>query len=154
MCSTRWGVSAAIPTWSTLGLTSGSETYSAATPVGEISNYSQVLYLGCGLLRTSLTWTTAGGRATDLVYDVIADRADPRVGVVHLTMVPHWNGPATVTDLIDGAGARRLVQTGGGAVAGSAASIEVNFATQTLGTAGTVASTLNVASATTLSAAP
>jgi trehalose/maltose hydrolase-like predicted phosphorylase len=137
-------IDAAIPTWSTLGLTSGSETYSAATPVGEISNYSQALYLGCGLLRTSLTWTTAGGRATDLVYDIIADRADPRVGVVHLTMVPHWNGPATVTDLIDGAGARRLVQTGGGAVAGSAASIEVDFATQTLGTAGTVASTLNV----------
>src|SRR6478672_2556437 len=71
-------IDAAIPTWSTLGLSSGSETYSTATPVGEISNYSQALYLGCGLLRTSLTWTTAGGRATDLVYDIIADRADPR----------------------------------------------------------------------------
>jgi trehalose/maltose hydrolase-like predicted phosphorylase len=142
-------IDSAIPTWSTLGLTSGSETYSAATPAGEISNYRQALYLGCGLLRTSLTWTAAGGKATDLVYDVIADRADPRVGAVHLTLVPHWSGPATVTDVIDGAGARRLVQTGGGAVAGSAASIEVNFATQTLGTAGTVASTLSVGSSVT-----
>ena len=139
-------IDSAIPTWSTLGVTSGSETYGAATPGGEISNYSQALHLGCGLLRTSLTWTTASGRATDLVYDVIADRADPRVGVVHLTMVPHWNGPATVTDLIDGAGARRLVQTGGGAVAGSPASIKVDFATETLGTAGSVASTLDVGS--------
>ena len=92
-------IDSAIPTWSTLGLTAGSETYSSATPAGEISNYSQTLYLGCGLLRTSLTWTTASGQATDLVYDVIADRTDPRVGAVHLTMVPHWNGPATVTDL-------------------------------------------------------
>jgi len=136
-------INSAIPTWSTLGLTAGSETYSSATPAGEISNYRQALYLGCGLLRTSLTWTTASGQATDLVYDVIADRTDPRVGAVHLTMVPHWNGPATVTDLIDGAGARRLVPTGAGAVAGSRASIKVNFATQTLGTAGTVASTLS-----------
>jgi trehalose/maltose hydrolase-like predicted phosphorylase len=139
-------IDSAVPTWSTLGLTAGSDTYSPATPVGEISNYSQSLYLGCGLLRTSLTWTTAGGRATDLIYDVIADRADPRVGVVHLTMVPHWNGPATVSDVIDGAGARRLVQTGGGAVSGSPASMDVNFATETIGTAGTVASTVDLGS--------
>ncbi len=139
-------VDSAIPTWSTLALTAGSETYSPTTPAGEISNYTQALYLGCGLLRTSLTWTTADGRATDLVYDVIADRADPRVGAVHMTMVPHWNGPATASDLIDGAGARRLEQTGGGAVIGSPASIYVNFATETLGTAGTLASTLNLGS--------
>src|SRR5437764_7877817 len=139
-------IDSAIPTWSTLTLTAGSETYSPTTPAGEISNYTQALYLGCGLLRTSLTWTTADGRATDLVYDVIADRADPRVGAVRLTMVPHWNGPATVTDVIDGAGARRLVQTGGGAMSGSPASMDVNFATETLGTAGTVASTVNLGS--------
>ena len=139
-------IDSAIPTWSTLALTAGSETYSPTTPVGEISNYSQALSLGCGLLRTSLTWTTADGRATDLVYDVIADRADPRVGAVHMTMVPHWNGPATVTDMIDGAGARRLVQTGGGAVHGSRSSMDVNFATETLGTAGTVASTVTLGS--------
>src|SRR6187200_1217733 len=41
-------INSAIPTWSTLGLTAGSETYSSATPAGEISNYSQALYLGCG----------------------------------------------------------------------------------------------------------
>jgi trehalose/maltose hydrolase-like predicted phosphorylase len=135
-------IDSAIPTWSTLALTAGSETYSPTTPSGEISNYSQTLYLGCGLLRTSLTWTTVDGKATDLVYDVIADRADPRVGAVRMTMVPHWSGPATVTDTIDGAGARRLVQTGGGAVDGAPNSMDVNFATQTLGTTGTVASTL------------
>ena len=135
-------IDSAIPTWSTLALTAGSETYSPTTPAGEVSNYNQTLYLGCGLLRTALTWTTADGRVTDLVYDVVADRADPRVGAVHLTMVPHWSGPATVTDTIDGAGARRLVQTGANATKPGANSMDVNFATQTLGTAGTVASTL------------
>src|SRR3954468_16414671 len=139
-------IDAAIPTWSTLAVTAGSETgsetYSPATPAGQVSNYQQALYLGCGLLRTSLTWTTRDGRSTDLVYEIVADRASPHVGVVHMTMVPHWSGAATVRDTIDGAGARRLVQTGGGAVTGSPASIDVNFTTQSLGTAGTVASTL------------
>ena len=139
-------VVSAIPTWSTLSLTAGSETYSAATPAGRISNFRQALHQACGLLRTSLTWTTSDGKATDLTYDVLADRVDRRVGAVHMTMVPHWSGRATVTDRIDGAGARRLVQTGGGAVAGSPDSMRVDFATQTLGAAGSVASTMTVPS--------
>ena len=139
-------IDSAIPTWSTLALTAGSETYSPATPAGRISNYRQALYLACGLLRTSLTWTTSDGKATDLTYDVLADRVDRRVGAIHLTVVPHWSGRATLTDTIDGSGARRLVQTGGGAIAGSPDSMDVTFATQTLGTAGSVASTLIVPS--------
>jgi trehalose/maltose hydrolase-like predicted phosphorylase len=135
-------IDSAIPTWSTLAPTAGSETYSATTPAAEISNYHQELDLACGLLRTTASWTTPDGRATDLAYDVIADRADPHVGAVRLTMVPHWSGSATVTDMIDGAGARRLVQTGGGAITGSPRTMDVNFATETLGTAGTIASTL------------
>ncbi|MEA2313024.1 MAG: hypothetical protein QOE28_2992, partial [Solirubrobacteraceae bacterium] len=135
-------IDAAIPTWSTLAPTTGAETYSAATPAGEISGYRQALYLGCGLLRTTLTWTAADGRATDLTYDVVADRAERRVGAVRLTMTPHWTGNATVSDVLDGAGARRLVQTGGGKVASSPGTMDVTFATQTLGTAGAVASTL------------
>jgi len=136
----------AIPTWSTLSLTAGSETYSPATPAGRISNFRQALHQACGLLRTSLTWTTSDGKATDLTYDVLADRVDRRVGAVHMTMVPHWSGRATVEDRIDGAGARRLAQTGGGAVAGSPDSMRVDFATQTLGTAGSIASTMTVPS--------
>ena len=137
-------IASAIPTWSTLTLTAGSETYSPATPAGRISNFRQALHQACGLLRTSLTWTTSDGKATDLTYDVLADRVDRRVGAVHMTMVPHWSGRATVADRIDGAGARRLVQTGGGAVAGSPDSMRVDFATQTLQTAGSLASTMTV----------
>ena len=61
-------------------------------------------------------------------------------------MTPRWSGQATVTDVLDGAGARRLVQTGGGAYRGDP-TIDVNFTTQTLATAGTVASTLGYGSA-------
>jgi trehalose/maltose hydrolase-like predicted phosphorylase len=132
---------AAIPTWSTLTVGTGGETFTPATPKGRISNFTQTLYLACGLLRTSLRWTAADGRATDLVYDVVADRADPHVGAVRVQVTPRWSGNATVTDVLDGAGARRLVQTGGGAYKGDP-TIDVNFSTTTLGTAGTVASTL------------
>jgi trehalose/maltose hydrolase-like predicted phosphorylase len=61
-------------------------------------------------------------------------------------MTPRWSGNATVTDVLDGAGARRLVQEGGGKVKGSPDTMDVNFATETLGTAGTLASTLKAGS--------
>jgi trehalose/maltose hydrolase-like predicted phosphorylase len=131
---------AAIPTWSTLKVAMGPDTYSATTPAGQISNFRQTLFLRCGVLRTSLTWTPRAGRATDLVYEVIAARNRPHVGAVRLTMTPHWNGPATVSDIIDGAGARRITQSGGGTVSG-ARTVNVAFRTAT-GTDGAVASTL------------
>ena len=134
---------AAIPTWSTLNVGTGPDTYSATTPAQQISNFRQTLFLRCGILRTSLTWTPRAGRATDLVYDVIAARDRPHVGAVKLTVTPQWNGPATVTDVIDGAGARRVTQTGGGVVAG-ARTVDVAFRTTT-GTGGAVASTLSTA---------
>src|SRR3954449_1982092 len=132
---------AAIPTWSTLKVTVGADTYSAATPATQISNFRQTLFLRCGVLRTTLTWTPSAGHATDLAYDVIAARNSPHVGAVRLTITPHWSGSATVTDLIDGAGARRVSQTGGGAVKG-ARTVDVEFQTAT-GKAGAVASTLS-----------
>src|SRR4051812_31837672 len=131
---------AAIPTWSTLQVSAGGATYSSTTPAGEISNFRQTLFLRCGVLRTSLTWTAAGGRATDLVYEVIAARNSPHVGAVRMTMTPRWSGAATVTDVLDGAGARRVTQKGGGAVKGSA-TVDVAFRTAT-GKNGAVASTL------------
>ena len=131
---------AAIPTWSTLEVGAGAETYTATIPAARISNYRQALLLRCGLLSTALTWTTSDGRSTDLAYDVLADRGHPHVGAVRVRMTPHWDGQATVSDRIDGAGARRLVQTGGGSH--GPATVDVTFSTQTTGTAGTVASTV------------
>ncbi|WP_433192356.1 discoidin domain-containing protein [Nocardia sp. CA-107356] len=108
-------VAAAIPNWSGLLVGVGDQTYSSATPSTQITDFAQTLYLRCGLVRTRLTWTATDGHATDLIYDVLTDRPDQHVGAVHLTVVPHWSGELVVSDLVDGAGARRLSRTDAGA---------------------------------------
>lgn len=75
---------------------------------GSTSNYRQTLDLRHGTLTTSLTWTSPAGRVTDLRYDVIADRARAHVGVVRLTVQPHWSGTATATDLFDARAAKSV----------------------------------------------
>ncbi|MGD3107150.1 discoidin domain-containing protein [Streptomyces sp. YGL11-2] len=135
---------AALPTWTTLDVTTGGahgETFSSATQPGRISHYRQTLSLRCGFVRTSLTWTAADGRATDLVYDVLADRADAHTGAVRLRMTPHWSGRATVTDTLDGRGARRM-QPSGTPGTGPGGTMAVGFRTDGTGTEGAVASTL------------
>ncbi|HET6861327.1 MAG TPA: discoidin domain-containing protein [Streptomyces sp.] len=141
-------VIAALPTWSTLDVATGGadgETFSAATKPGRISHYRQTLVQRCGVVRTSLTWTAADGRATDLAFEVLADRTRAHTGAVRLRMTPHWSGPATVTDTLDGRGARRITQTGGGARSGDRTQ-DVAFRAQGTNTAGAVASTLRTGS--------
>ncbi|AWL40386.1 MULTISPECIES: discoidin domain-containing protein [unclassified Streptomyces] len=101
-------VIAALPSWTTLDVRVGSETYGTETPAGHISRYRQTVHLRCGVVVTSLRWTTADGRATDLTYEVLTDRSDVHAGAVRLRMTPHWNGTATVTGRLDERGARRL----------------------------------------------
>ncbi|MEU2669145.1 discoidin domain-containing protein [Streptomyces sp. NPDC007164] len=107
-------VVAALPSWTNLDVRVGAETYGSDTPPGRISHYRQTLFLRCGLVRTSLRWTTADGRATDLTYEVLADRSDVHTGAVRLRMTPHWNGTATVTGRLDPRGARRITLAGDG----------------------------------------
>ncbi|MGW1889742.1 glycosyl hydrolase family 65 protein [Streptomyces sp. NPDC002004] len=128
---------AALPVWTALDVTVGGETYG---PRSRISHYRQTLSLRCGFVRTSLTWTTADGRRTDLAYDVLAARGAAHTGAVRLRVVPHWSGEVTVTDRLDGRGARRIAQTGGGAA--GAHTMDVAFRADGTGTAGAVASTL------------
>ncbi|MFD7922064.1 discoidin domain-containing protein [Streptomyces sp. NPDC059740] len=142
-------VAAAIPGWSGLEVATGGahpQTFSSATAAGQVSHYRQTLHLRCGLVRTSLTWTAADGRRTDLTYDVIADRTHPHAAAVHLRLTPHWSGRATVTDVIDGRGARRIEQTGGGArpeaAPGTGPAMDVTFRADGTGTTGAVSSTL------------
>lgn len=149
---------AAIPTWTTLDVATGGahpDTFSSATAPGRISHYRQTLSLRCGFVRTSLTWTAADGRVTDLVYDVLADRTDAHTGAVRLRMTPHWSGSATVTDGLDGRGARRMTPSADGATtggkeaggkeaggAGTGRTMDVGFRTDGTKTEGAVASTL------------
>ncbi|MEV5479759.1 MULTISPECIES: discoidin domain-containing protein [Streptomyces] len=136
---------AAIPTWSTLDVATGGarpDTFSSATAPGRISHYRQSLSLRCGFVRTSLTWTAADGRRTDLVYDVLADRNDAHTGAVRLRMTPHWSGAATVTDGLDGRGARRMAPSAAGG-SHQGRTMDVGFRTDGTKTDGTVASTLS-----------
>lgn len=137
-------VAAAIPTWTPLTVSTGgpaSETFTSRTPAARVSHYRQSLDRRRGLVRTELTWTAADGRATDLTYEVLADRTNPHVGAVRLRMTPHWDGHAKVTDRIDGRGARRITPTGGGARSGGQ-TMAVGFRTEGTKTEGAVASTL------------
>ena len=112
-------------------LTAGSETYSPTTPPGQISNFSQSLYLGCGAAAdvADLDPRPAGAHRPRLRGH--RRPADRRVGAVHMTMTPHWSGG-------DGHGRARWR---GRAAAGPdrwrrgprATPMDVNFATQTLG---------------------
>ncbi|MER6102255.1 discoidin domain-containing protein [Streptomyces sp. NPDC001832] len=124
-------VIAALPSWTTLDVSVGNETYGSATPPGRISHYRQTAFLRCGLVRTSLRWTTADGRATDLTYEVLADRSDVHTGAVRLRMTPHWSGTATVTGRLDPRGARRITLNDDG-----------TFRTQGTGTAGAIVQTM------------
>ncbi|MHA6801874.1 glycosyl hydrolase family 65 protein [Salinifilum ghardaiensis] len=130
---------AALPTWSTLNVGTGEHQYTSDTPAGRISGFEQTLNVRCGLLSTSLTWTAPDGRKTDLVYEVLADRADRHVGAVRVTVTPHYSGEVRVTDALDGRGARRMHATGGGR-AGSTQ--HVSFSTTEVGDTGSLASTL------------
>nr|WP_314175414.1 glycosyl hydrolase family 65 protein [Streptomyces sp. DSM 40971] len=108
---------AALPTWTGLNVATGGEsgeTFSSDTPAKRISHYRQSLDMRRGVVRTSLTWTAKDGRATDLTYEVLADREHAHSGAVRVRMRPHWSGKAGVTDVLDGRGARRVSQTGGG----------------------------------------
>ncbi|MFC9624658.1 discoidin domain-containing protein [Streptomyces sp. NPDC056930] len=124
-------VIAALPSWTTLDMRVGNETYGSATPPGRISRYRQTVFLRCGLVRTSLRWTTTDGRATDLTYEVLADRSDVHTGAVRLRMTPHWSGTATVTGRLDPRGARRITLNDDG-----------TFRTQGTGTAGAIVQTM------------
>jgi trehalose/maltose hydrolase-like predicted phosphorylase len=130
-------VVAALPTWSTLNVATGGkrgETFSSGTPRGRVSHYRQSLLPRQGLVRTSLTWTASDGRATDLTFEVMAERDHPHVGAVRMSMTPHWSGTARVTDVLDGRGAREVTQTGGGARGGGPDGKTMDVAFRTDGT--------------------
>ncbi|MBV8220243.1 MAG: glycoside hydrolase family 65 protein, partial [Solirubrobacterales bacterium] len=89
-----------IPTWSTLTFAENGNTF--AVPGPGVSNWRQSIDLHTGIVSTTASWTAPDGHVTDLSYQVLTDRANPSLGLVQLQFTPHWSGPATVTDAIDG----------------------------------------------------
>jgi trehalose/maltose hydrolase-like predicted phosphorylase len=103
---------ASIPTWSTLSFSDGGQAFSLSA--GTTTGWRQTLDLRTGVVTTRARWSAPDGHVTDLAYAVLADRALSHIGLVRLTLTPHWSGTASVTDLIDGTPATLSTQTGKG----------------------------------------
>jgi trehalose/maltose hydrolase-like predicted phosphorylase len=73
-----------LPGWTTLDFFDGTATYALST--GTVTGYQQRLNLRDGTVTTTLTWTSPSGRSTDLRYEVLLDRARPRLGAVRLSV--------------------------------------------------------------------
>src|SRR6201986_2460171 len=117
-----------IPTWSTLTFADGGQPFSLSS--GTTTGWRQSLDLHTGIITTSATWKAPDGHTTKLSYQVLTDRADAHLGLVQLTLTPHWSGTATVTDEIDGAPATLSDQAGKGfAAAGHQIFVDVKSQT-------------------------
>ncbi len=106
-----------IPTWSTLTFTApnGSTYAPAAVTASQIRGYRQTENLETGTVTTSGTWTSPRGRKkAKFSYQVFTDLARKHIGLVILRLTPQWNGRTTVTGLLDGRGASRLLTAGAG----------------------------------------
>lgn len=104
-----------IPNWSTLTFGDSSGIYSPATASStNVSEYRQELDLRAGVVRTSGVWTSPDGNKTRFTYRVGTDRARSHIAVVTLELTPMWTGKAIVSNVLDGAGARRLDVVGAG----------------------------------------
>lgn len=135
---------ALIPTWSTLTFGDSSGTYSAATASkSHVSSYHQSLDLSTGIVTTSGTWTSPGNRQTRYVYRVLTDRARSHVAAVELKLTPLWTGKATVSSILDAAGARRLDPVTNGV---DLSSQTVHVTSRTIGTGIVVAETATLRS--------
>ena len=102
---------ATIPTWSTLRLSDGTETFDAGAGT---SNWRQSIDLRTGVVTTRALWSSAGGHVMRLTYQVLTDRARPQVGLVRLRVTPRFTGRLRVTDVIDGTPATLSTQVAKG----------------------------------------
>jgi trehalose/maltose hydrolase-like predicted phosphorylase len=122
---------ALIPTWSTLTFGDSSGLYSPSVSASTIEEYKQSLALSTGVVTTSGTWTSPGGKKTRFVYRVTTDRARSHVAAVELELTPLWTGEAMVNSVLDGAGARRVEPVSVGV---DLASQTVHVASKAIGT--------------------
>ncbi|MFC8731174.1 discoidin domain-containing protein [Luteimicrobium sp. NPDC057192] len=76
---------------------------------GTVGGYQQSLDLRTGTVTTEYDWNAPDGKRAHVRYDVIADRADPSVGLVRLTLTPRWTGTARVVGQFDATGVGSLV---------------------------------------------
>jgi trehalose/maltose hydrolase-like predicted phosphorylase len=88
----------AAPQWTGLDYDDGPDTWSTGS--GQLLHYRQTLDLHRGVLTTAVRWRSPSGHVTDFNYQVVVDRARIHVGVVRLSITPHWSGEASVEDVL------------------------------------------------------
>ena len=83
-----------IPTWSTLTFSENGNTFTVPGP--GVSNWRQSIDLHTGIVTTTARWTAPDGHVTDLTYEVLTDRANPRArgrpAHVHAALVRRRDG--------------------------------------------------------------
>ncbi len=100
---------ALIPTWSTLTFGDVSGAYSPdSASEANVQEYRQTLDLKTGVVTTSGIWASPRGKRSRFTYRVATDRARSHIAIVELELTPLWTGTATISSLLDNAGARRL----------------------------------------------
>ncbi|MFN2637273.1 MAG: hypothetical protein ABR585_09620 [Gemmatimonadaceae bacterium] len=88
---------ASLPAWNAIDFSSGGEWLnSAEVSAATLRSYRQTLDMQTGSLRTSYDWVEAGRRTS---VDVVAfvSQANEHLGVVRLTVTPHYTGRASVS---------------------------------------------------------
>jgi trehalose/maltose hydrolase-like predicted phosphorylase len=105
-----------LPTWSSLYLTIDGATYTVGVDPSQIANWTQVMSIENGVVSTSLTWKPSpSGSGFKLKYTIFAHRTRPNLGIVRLDVSGlSSTSTATVTDVLDGAGAWRTTTVGKG----------------------------------------
>ncbi|MEU7629580.1 glycosyl hydrolase family 65 protein [Nocardia sp. NPDC049220] len=104
-------VIAALPAWSGLTLDVAGRTYQADVDPATLTQYRQRLNYRDATATTEATWAPDAEHRLDLTYRTFVSRAQPNLAVQQLSITPRFSGPLTVTDLIDGAAARRVTAT-------------------------------------------
>ncbi len=99
---------AALPAWTGLTVSTGEHTYAPGVDPATVSEYRQHLDYRTATVTTATTWSPDPGRRIDLSYRTFLSRSRPNLGVQRLTLRTYFTGTIVVTDLLDGAAARRV----------------------------------------------
>ncbi len=88
---------AALPAWNAIDVSDGQHWLGQATlDSTSLRNYRQTLDMYEGVLRTSYEWLH-GDRRTAVSVEAFISRADPRLAVVNLVLLPHDSGTVTLS---------------------------------------------------------
>jgi len=88
---------AALPAWNAIDVSDGQHWLSQATlDSTSLRNYRQTLDMYEGVLTTSYEWLH-GDRHTAVSVEAFISRADPRLAVVSLVLLPHDSGTVTIS---------------------------------------------------------